>query len=253
MSSGSRMAVAVTIAIMGTAGGATSIAQAAGSTTRPIHPEIAVTVAGITCQAGVALRQGTTVYLGIPASCAGPQPGQVQDGCQQAEAPIGAPATVTGARHRGTLVYNSFTRMQLAGTTNAARCDDDDLALIRLNKADRHLVAGAIPGVNAPTAVSHHGPAAGSTVRLGSGNETAQASTESGWVYNVRVYGSLPASDVGEPLVQSGHLMGMLTVLPSLVPLAPKAEVYNLHRALVDLRRAKGFHHVVLIRAGAYG
>jgi hypothetical protein len=253
MSTGSRTAIAVTLAIVAVTGGTTTVARAAGPTARPIHPETAVTVAGITCQAGVALRQGTTVYLGIPASCAGPQPGQVQDGCQQAEAPIGSPVTVSGAHHRGILVYNSFTRMQLAGTTNAARCDADDLALVRLNRADRHLVAGAIPGVNAPTAVSHHGPAAGSTVRLGSGNQTAQASTEAGWVYNIRVYGSLPTSDLGEPLVQSGHLMGMLTVLPSLVPFAPKAEVYNLHRALVDLRRTHGFHHVALIRAGAHG
>jgi hypothetical protein len=253
MGKGSRTAVAVTLAIIATAGGIKPVAGAAGSSARPIHPETAVTVGGITCQAGVALRQGATVYLGIPASCAGPLPGQVQDGCQQAEAPIGAPATIAGARHRGTLVYNSFTRMQVAGTTTAARCDDNDLALIRLNRADRHLVAGAIPGGVAPTAVSGHGPAAGSSVELGGSSETAQASTESGWVYNVRVAGSLPDSDVGEPLVQSGRLMGMLTVLPSLLPFEPKAEVYNLHRALVLLRRTKGFHHVVLIRAGAHG
>ena len=41
--------------------------------------------------------------------------------------------------------------------------------------------------------------------------------------------------------------------LKSILPFAPKAQVYNLHRALVALRRTKGFHHVVLIRTGAHG
>jgi hypothetical protein len=251
-----RLAVAPSlVALIGLGASAAAAAPESGSESgsHPIHPGVAVTFAGVTCQAGLALHQGATVYLAVPASCGGPQPGQPQNGCTQAEAPTGLPVQVAGAKHRATLVYNSFSRMQLAGTTNRDSCDYNDLALIELNPADRHLVSGTIPGANAPHAVSAHGPASGSAVSLGGASTTAEASSHDGWVYNIRAIGPSKASEVGEPLVQSGRILGMLEVLPWILPLEPSAKVYNLHRALVALRRTNGFHHVVLLRAGQHG
>jgi hypothetical protein len=204
----------------------------------------------------VVLAQGTTRYLGVPASCGGLEPGQSQNGCTEAEAPLGAPVHIDGARHRGILVYNSFTRMQATGTTNARKCAHNDLALVRINRADRHLVSGSIPGVRAPTAVSPHGPRAGSTAQLGDTTATSKGSTQAGWVYQVTTPATsskLTTADLGEPLVQSGMVSGMLTVLPAGFVMKSPAEVYNLHRALVALRHTKGFHHVVLFKAGRTG
>jgi hypothetical protein len=244
-------ATAAAIAVLSALSGVSP--SRAAAVTGSVHPGSAVTIGDVTCTAGVALRQGRVVYVAIPASCVGPVPGKPQDGCAQAEAPIGSPATIAGARHRGILVYDSFTRMENLGTTATNRCDFNDLALIRVNRADRHRVVGTVPGTRAPKSVSAHGPASGSSVTMGGSTATSEGSTAAGWAYQVRSTHYPSASDVGEPMEQSGRVMGMLVVLPTLMPLRPDAEVANLHRALVLLRRTPGFRRVVVLRAGQRG
>jgi hypothetical protein len=244
-------ATAVLAAMLSTLG--TAAPAGAATTAGSVHPGSAVTLGDVNCEVGVALHQKGVVYVAIPASCAGPSPGQPQDGCTQAEAPIGSPAQIAGATHRGILVYNSFTRMQALGTKSSNRCAFNDLALIRLNHVDRRRVVGTVPGTRAPASVSSSGPQSGSSVTMGGSSATAEGTTAGGWAYQVRSTHSPTASDLGEPLVQANRVMGMLTVLPSVLPLRPNAEIANLHAALAFLRRTPGFHHVVLLRAGQRG
>jgi hypothetical protein len=239
-------------------------ATAARAPAHPIRPGTAVTMSGITCTAGAVLRQKATVYVAIPASCAGVAPGTYQDGCSEPEAPTGTPARVVGARHRAILVYDSFTRMEKLGTaqvhTTAGHrlCHYNDLALVQLNKHDRARVAGAIDGMRAPTSVRQHGPASGRRMTIGRGAATAGASHQGGWVYDVTPSASLVATDVGSAGVVGGKELGMLTVLPAGTlstlpfgtPVTSPAQVYNLHKALLFLRKAPGFHHVTLLAAG---
>lgn len=251
------------VAVAPSAAGATTSAKAAN---HPIRPGTSVTIAGVTCTAGAVLHQKSTVYIAIPASCAGVFTGKYQNGCPEAEAPIGTPADVAGARHQAILTYNSFTEMQSLGTAhhhNAASrrlCHYNDLALFKLNPHDRARVAGSIAGMHAPTSVSHHGPASGRKMTLGSHQGTAGASHEAGWVYDVTPSGSLSANDVGSAGVYGGRAFGMLTVLPhGTIPVSPAnalvgspAEVYSLHKALLFLRKTRGFHHVSLLAAGEH-
>jgi hypothetical protein len=209
-----------------------------------------VTFAGITCRAGAILHQGTRVFVAVPASCGGIEPGKVQDGCAEAEAPLGVPVHIAGARHHGTLVYNSFTEMQLHGVRSPTRCYYNDLALVRVNRHVYSRVSGAIPGTAGPRRVSGLRPAAGAQMTAGSDPATAGRGHHHGWERDVTVVGDPAPSDVGEPVMSGNHLLGMLTVLPSGVLVAAPGEVYSLAKALEQLHKVPGFRHVTLLRAG---
>jgi hypothetical protein len=235
-------------------------AAASGGAAHPVHPGRAVSLAGVTCTAGPVLRQGATLYLAIPASCGGIDPGSTQNGCTQADAPVGIPVKIAGARHHGRLAYDSFTRMQSIGTKSSRLCEFNDLALVEINRADRGRVTAAIDGANAPTGVSAHAPAGGRKLTLGSHAVTAGASHHGGWEYDVNGTTSLSVTDVGTVALAGSKVLGMLTVLPGdmtaalpiSTPASPPAEVYSLAKALQFLRKAPGFHHVTLLKRDAH-
>jgi hypothetical protein len=219
---------------------------------------VSVTIADQTCTAGPLLHQRKALYIAVPASCGGTSPGNVQNGCSGANAPLNIPVKIQGARHRGLLVYDSFARMQSLGTSSSRACQDNDLALVRINRRDLGRVTAAINGGRAPNGVRAHAPASGRSMTLGSHAATTGASHQGGWEYDVSTTASLSAADVGSAGVVGGRVLGMLTVLPndmlSQLPigagLAPPAEVYSLAKALKFLRKAPGFRHVSLLKAG---
>jgi hypothetical protein len=228
------------------AGTAPASAAAAGG----IHPGVTVTFGGVSCTSGPILRQGSSLYVAIPASCGGIDAGKVQDGCVEPETPVGVPVRIGGAKHRGLLVYNSFSWMQLHGVRNANRCYYDDLALVRVNKLDRSRVSGRIPGRPAPHRVAGSNPSSGSSVRIGSSTATAGASGHGGWELDVTLTGAKPAQ-IGSAAVQGSQIVGMLTSVPQgLLPAGPSG-VYSLHKELAQLRHVPGFRHITLLAAGA--
>src|SRR5947207_3670863 len=101
------------------------------ASTARIHPGVKISIAGIDCLVGFVMTDGTRVFLAIPTSCTGVNDGQPTDGCTAAQVPTGVKATIQGARYRGTLVYSSYTQMQLRGTTNTNMCGHNDLSLVR--------------------------------------------------------------------------------------------------------------------------
>jgi hypothetical protein len=198
------------------------------------------------------MRHGRTVYAAIPASCTGlkQNEGKEQNGCSAAVAPVGTPAAVAGARHPAILAYNSFTRMQNTGVRkNSRKCRFNDLALLRLSPADAKVARGAVPGTSAPKRVSDHAPARGSRLSFGGATAVSDGSASGGWVYPMTSAPSVSSTDIGMPFVQGGRLVGMLTLIPTGMVVKSDAAAYNLHRAVKDLHKAKGFHHVSLLRA----
>jgi hypothetical protein len=239
---------------------AAPISTAFAATSHPIRPGVSVTIAGTRCTAGPVLRQKAKVYVAIPASCGGISPGKVQDGCTEANAPIGVPVQINGARHAGVLVYDSFARMQSLGTRSKRLCDDNDLALVQVDSRDRARVAPSIDGKHAPTGASRRALAQGRTLTLGSHAATAGASHQGGWEYDVNSTATLSATDVGSSALVGRKLLGMLTVVPgSMVPslpisaaVSPTAKVYSFAKALQFLRKTPGFHHVSLVKIGEH-
>jgi hypothetical protein len=245
------------LALVGAAAIPTAAAGAA-SGARPVRPGTSVTIAGITCTAGPLLRQKRVVYLAVPASCGGLDPGKSQNGCTESNAPVGIPVQVRGARHRSVLVYDSFARMQSIGTKGKRLCDFNDLALVRINRLDLGRVSAAIDGKHAPTGLLTRSPASGRSMTVGSHAATTGASHDGGWESDFMTTASLSATDVGSVAVVGARVFGMLTVLPGSMlselpistPVSPPAEVYSLAKALQFLKKAPGFHHVSLLKVG---
>jgi hypothetical protein len=215
---------------------------AAGS----IHPGVSVTFGGVTCEAGAILHRGHTEFLAIPASCGGIDPGKVQDGCAEAETPAGIPVQIGGARHRGIVVYNSFTEMQLEGVTSSTKCYHNDLALVRIDPRDASRVSSRIPGMSAPRHIAAGSPKSGSHMTVGRAAATAGASHDHGWEQDFTSLANLGTTDVGASVMSANHLVGMLIVVPSGLLLKAPAEVYSFAKALHLLHRVRGFHHVQL-------
>jgi len=217
-----------------------------------IHPGSSVTFGDVTCQAGAVLRQRHRLFLAIPASCGGIDPGKVQDGCAEAESPLGVPVKIGGARHKGRLVYNSFTEMQLHGVLSPTLCYYNDLALVKIDRRDASRVSGRIPGRQAPSRIASGAPA-GAAVSVGSEPGTAGAIHHHGWEQDINSVGPFTTADVGAPISRDNYLIGMLIVLPAGAVMPAPAEVYNFAKAMRQLHKVRGFHHVRLLRASQHG
>lgn len=228
--------------------------SAAGSPT--IRPGGEVNLGEVSCEIGAVMRQGHTVYLAIPASCGGIDAGKVQpQACYGPTIPVGVPVSIGGAKHHGTLVYNSFSEMQHDGVTNPNRCHYNDLALVRVNRHDRHLVSATIPSSGAPRSIAARLPKSGTPLRFGSNSATAGATQAHGWVLMASTSAMLKTADTGAPVTVGKRLVGMLVVLPKgpipNVPLfeAP-AQIFNLARAIHLLHQVPKFRHVHVVHAG---
>src|SRR3954451_13281539 len=107
----------------------------ASARTATVHPGVHVTIAGVKCVAGFVMTDGHRVFVTVPGSCAGVDDGKPTNGCTAAQLPYGLKVAVTGARSKGTVVYSSYTQMQLRGSTGA-KCANNALVLIRLDDRD---------------------------------------------------------------------------------------------------------------------
>jgi hypothetical protein len=224
--------------------------NAAGAAAKTIHPGVAVHYGDVTCTVGAVVRAKHRVFLAVPSSCGGIDLGKAgQDGCSSPQTPVGSPVSIQGARHRGRLVYSSYSQMQLRGDVSPNRCYYNDLALVKVDRRDRARVSGAIPGVGVPARVLSKLPANGTRLRVGGATATAGATHHNGWEVDVSSPAAMwKTADCGSPVTIGKKLVGMLLVLPKgpipSVPLAQSAaQTYNLSRAIKYLRTTPHFHH----------
>lgn len=226
-------------------------ARATGGTGHTIHPGVSVSASGNVCEAGLLLRQRHRVFVGVPASCLGTDNGGKADGCTEAQIPYGSDVTIGGARHKGRVVYSSFSTMQLRGMSGGDACQSNDLGLVKLAAGDVRRATPVIPTIGRPTGPSHRPPPKGTTLQtyLNGARQSAKAgsTTADGWQHAVTVAGSLDQSNVGAPMVTSaGRVVGMLSLLPT-VPRVGASQAMDLARELRFLRTVRGFHHVHLL------
>ena len=239
-----------------TAGAGASAAQAAP--TGPVHPGVQTFTGGGQCTANFIFRDSSATYIGQAAHCSGTGGATATNGCTSGSQPLGTPVTVTGASRPGTMVYNSWLAMQASGETDAATCQYNDFALVRLDPADVGKVDPTVPGFGGPMGVG--GAAVGATVysygnsslRLG----VTQLSPKQGVVVQIAgggwsrsVYTVTPGipGDSGSGFMNgAGQAIGVLSTL-ALAPLPLSNGVGDLSRELAYMRSHSAFTNVQLV------
>jgi hypothetical protein len=142
-------ALAGALALASPAAAAPTWAPAA---TAPIHPGVNTTTGGGSCTSNfVYFDASDNVYIGQAAHCSSTGAATDTDGCIAESLPEGTPVEVDGARQPGTMVYNSWVRMQARGETDPDTCAYNDLALVRLAAADAARVNPSVPFFGGPT------------------------------------------------------------------------------------------------------
>jgi hypothetical protein len=216
-----------------------------------IRPGVTVTMAGVKCVAGFFFTDGRRVFVSIPTACAGVTDGAAADGCSTAQVPVGTTAKIAGARYKGRFVYSSDTVMQLRGTTSKAKCENNSLALIRLDSRDIKWANPSVLGTGGPTGVAGTAPSQGAALTVSLAGVPTQAgylqTSANGWAHSISVMGSAGALQLGSPVMtSSGRALGLLTLVQQ--SMSPPETVSDLSREIAFLQTVKGFGNVHLAK-----
>ncbi|HUI02497.1 MAG TPA: hypothetical protein VLZ77_03065 [Acidimicrobiales bacterium] len=129
-----------------------------------VHPGVETFTEGSQCTSNFVFSDGTNVYVGQAAHCAGTGGNTDTDGCTSPTLPVGTPVTISGATEPGTLVYSSWVTMQQDHEGDANTCAYNDLALVKVAAADVGAVNPTIPVWGGPAGVSTGGTTLGERV-----------------------------------------------------------------------------------------
>ena len=220
----------------------------APAATAPIHPGVQVRTEVGQCTSNFVFTEGSTVYLGMAAHCAGVGGPTDVDGCDTDSLPLGSPVEVSGASQLGTLAYSSWIAMQEAGETDPATCLYNDLALVELDPSDAARVNPSDPHWGGPVGLGGAAPL-GSKV-YSYGNSSLRLGLEllapkvgvslgdsgRGWNHNVLTLTPGIPGDSGSAFLDSrGRALGVLSTL-AILPLPASNGVSDLRRALTYMR-----------------
>lgn len=122
-----------------------------------IHPGVQTYTQGAQCTANFIYQNGTDVYIGQSAHCAGTGAATETNGCEADSLPLGTPVEITGASRPGVLAYSSWLTMQGNGESDFETCEYNDFALVRIDPADVGRVNPSVPGYGGPTGVGEPG------------------------------------------------------------------------------------------------
>jgi hypothetical protein len=229
----------------------------APAATAKVHPGVQTHTDGAQCTSNFVFTNGADTYLGQAAHCSGTGGSTATNGCNSGSLPEGTPVTVDGASKPGTMVYNSWIRMQAAGETDAETCQYNDLALIKLDPADVANTNPSIPKWGGPTGV---GPGASgqdtftygnSSLRLGITQLSPKRGkiigvSPGGWSYDVyTVTPGIPGDSGSAFLNQSGQAMGVLSTV-QIAPLAGSNGVGDVGKEIA-YAKAHGFSGLTLV------
>jgi hypothetical protein len=251
-----RLTVAVAvIACVALAGAAPSFAQPdwapVGSAT--IQPGNQTITDGAQCTSNfVFYDAANNVYMGQAAHCSGTGGATETNGCDSGSLPNGTPVEIEDATQPGTMVYNSWIAMQQAGETNAAACDFNDFALVRVHPADAGSVNPTIPFWGGPTGttasvadlskVLSYG---NSSLRLGldplKPKEGVKVATEGGgWSHGVyTVTPGIPGDSGSAFIDRAGRAFGVLSTL-QIAPRVGSNGVSDVSRAVAYMESHGG-------------
>jgi len=234
-----------------------SIPAWAPAASAAIHPGVQTFTDGAQCTANFIYTNGSDVFLGQAAHCSGTGAATDTDGCDSASLPEGTPVTVDGASKPGTMVYNSWLRMQAAKETDAETCAYNDLALIKLDPADAAKVNPSVPFWGGPTGVGWtaqgervfsfgNSELRGGITQLGPKTGATLQTTAGEWSADVyTVTPGIPGDSGSAFLNATGQAMGILSTV-QLAPLAASNGVGNVGKEIA-YARAHGFSGLTLV------
>jgi hypothetical protein len=212
---------------------ASAWAPAASAT---IHPGVMTFTEGAQCTSNFVFQDASNVYIGQAAHCSGTGAATETDGCLAESLPEGTPVEVDGASRPGTMVYNSWVRMQANGETNPDACAYNDFALVRLDPADVPNVNPSVPGFGGPTGVGTVGGLGSNVYSYGNSSLRAGvtklspkrgvivANEGNGWSHNAYTLTPGIPGDSGSGFMNdSGQAIGVL----STIELLPRAGSNN--------------------------
>lgn len=238
-------------AVVGVAVGPPARAVAwAPAATAPIRPGVQTITGGAgQCTANFVFSNGSDVFIGQAAHCAGTGAPTDTNGCDSASLPLGTTVDVDGATRPGTLVYSSWLTMQQLGENNPDTCAFNDLALVRLDPADYGRVNPSIPVWGGPVGVNTSGTTVGSTV-YSYGNSSLRlgltllspkrgisvGDSGSGWSHTVyTVTPGIPGDSGSAFLDGSGRALGVLSTV-AVLPLPASNGVGDIGREIAYMQ-----------------
>ena len=240
--------------------------------TATIHPGTMMYTKGAQCTANfVYTDRAGDVYVGYAAHCAGTGAATDTDGCSTRSLPLGTKVTFrengnladNGTKvGRGRLVYSSWLTMQRLGTTDAATCAYNDLALVKVAARDVRKVNPSVPFWGGPTGIDTDGTAAGdqlytygnSSLRggaaplsphtgIGLGDDPA----DDGWSHPLyTVTPGIPGDSGSGFLDADGKAVGVLSTI-GLAPLPASNNIGDLDRELAFARAHSGLSGLRLV------
>lgn len=220
-----------------------------------IHPGVQTFTDGGQCTANFVFFDGTDVYLGQAAHCAGTDGSTATDGCEAGSLPLGTDVEIQGASQPGELAYSSWIEMRKNGETDDTICQFNDFALVRIHADDVDSVNPSVPFWGGPSAV-------GATTAFGDsvysyGNSILRLGLEplspktgislgqdgEGWNHPVyTVTPGVPGDSGSAVLGPEGQALGVLVTLQA-APLAGSNGVTDIGRALDYLRTHDASEH----------
>lgn len=217
--------------------------------TAPVHPGVMTYTAGGQCTANFVFSDGTSAYIGQAAHCSSTGAATDTNGCAAASLPLGTAVEVRGATKPGTLVYNSWLKMQELGETNPDVCAYNDFALVKLDPADVSRTNPTVPFWGGPTGINTTGTAVADTVlSYGSSSQrldltqlspkqgVSLGSAANGWTHPVyTVTPGIPGDSGSAFLDRQGRALGTLSTL-ALAPLVLSNGVGDFSREYAYMR-----------------
>jgi len=239
--------LAPAVAIAATLALAPAASAWAPASTAAIHPGVQTITSGAQCTANFVYTDGANTYLGQAAHCSGTGGSTETNGCDSGSLPEGTPVEIDGSdgnTYTGTMVYNSWIRMQAAHETDAETCQYNDLALIQLNSAEVAKTNPSVPGWGGPVATGSEGDTGSDTYSYGNsslrGGVTLLSPKQGkvvqrspgGWSTDVyTVTPGIPGDSGSGFLNASGQAAGVLSTV-AIAPLAGSNGVGDLPREI---------------------
>jgi len=225
-----------------------------------IHPGVQLFTKGAQCTANFIYTDGGTTYIGQAAHCSGTGDSSDTNGCTAGSLPLGTPVSITGAKHPGTLVYNSWLTMQGLKEKNPDACQYNDLALVRVDPEDVTSINPSVPVWGGPTGLDTAGTKQGDAVysygnsQLGLGTGaisrkqgTSDGDQGGGWSHVVTTQPPGVPGDSGSGFLdRAGAALGVLSTL-DLAPGPGTNGVGDLARELAYLHAHSSFTAVQLV------
>lgn len=209
-----------------------------------ITPGVQMVTEGGQCTANFVFTDGSEVFIGYAAHCAGTGDATTTDGCEAESLPIGTEVDIEGASQPGSLAYSSWRTMDDIDEQDPNTCAFNDFALVSIHPDDHDAVNPSIPFWGGPDALGGTSEPmdkaytyGNSSLRLGiellspkEGYSLGQSAD--GWSHQIyTVTPGIPGDSGSAVLDREGNALGSISTV-QLAPLAGSNGVADLALAL---------------------